>query len=66
MIAARHFELIREMKTNTYNHRLRLVESARQRGIWYQNFCLDQRDRYVEVRHAAITAVVHLWVPAIL
>jgi transposase len=33
MIAARYFDLIREMKHNTYNHRLRLVESARQRGI---------------------------------
>src|SRR5271156_6769177 len=33
MIAARYFDLIREMKTNTYNHRLRLVESAKERGI---------------------------------
>jgi len=33
MIAARYFDLIREMKHNTYNHRLRLVESAHQRGI---------------------------------
>jgi transposase len=32
MAAARYFDLIREMK-NAYNHRLRLVESARQRGI---------------------------------
>ena len=30
--AARYFDLVREMK-NTYNHRLRLVESAKQRGI---------------------------------
>ena len=29
---ARYFDLVREMK-NAYNHRLRLVESARQRGI---------------------------------
>src|SRR5713101_3558530 len=27
-----HFDLVREMK-NAYNHRLRLVESARQRGL---------------------------------
>jgi transposase len=33
MIAARYFDLVREMKDNAYNHRLRLVESARQRGI---------------------------------
>jgi hypothetical protein len=33
MIPARYFDLIREMKQNTYNHRLRLVESAHQRGI---------------------------------
>ena len=32
MAAARYFDLIREMK-NAYNHRLRLVESAKQRGI---------------------------------
>jgi len=32
MAAARYFDLVREME-NTYNHRLRLVESARQRGI---------------------------------
>ena len=31
-MAAPYFALIREMK-NAYNHRLRLVESARQRGI---------------------------------
>ena len=31
-IPARYFDLVREMK-NAYNHRLRLVESARQRGI---------------------------------
>jgi transposase len=29
---ARYFDLVREMK-NAYNHRLRLVESARQRGL---------------------------------
>ena len=29
---ARYFDLVREMK-NAYNHRLRLVESAQQRGI---------------------------------
>src|ERR1035441_10613738 len=29
---ARYFDLVREMK-NAYNHRLRLVESAKQRGI---------------------------------
>lgn len=28
-----YFDLIREMKQNTYNHRLRLIESAKQRGI---------------------------------
>jgi hypothetical protein len=28
----RYFDLLREMK-NTYNHRLRLVENAKQRGI---------------------------------
>ncbi len=33
MIAARYFDLVREMKDNPYNHRLRLVESARERGI---------------------------------
>src|SRR3974377_1397337 len=33
MTAVRYFDLIREMKKNTYNHRLRLVESARERGI---------------------------------
>ena len=32
-MSARYFDLIREMKQNTYNHRLRLVESARERGI---------------------------------
>lgn len=31
-MAARYFDLIREMR-NAYNHRLRLVESVRQRGI---------------------------------
>jgi hypothetical protein len=31
-MAARYFGLIRE-KRSTYNHRLRLVESVRQRGI---------------------------------
>jgi transposase len=31
-MAARYFDLIREMK-DAYNHRLRLVESARQRGL---------------------------------
>ena len=31
-IAARYFDLVREM-TNPYNHRLRVVESAKQRGI---------------------------------
>lgn len=31
-MAVRYYDLLREMK-NTYNHRLRLVESARQRGI---------------------------------
>jgi transposase-like protein len=32
-MSARYFDLIREMKQNTYNHRLRLVESAKERGI---------------------------------
>lgn len=32
-MSARYFDLIREMKDNSYNHRLRLVESAKQRGI---------------------------------
>jgi len=32
-MSARYFDLIREMKRNTYNHRLRLVESAKERGI---------------------------------
>jgi transposase-like protein len=32
MTAACYFDLVREMK-NAYNHRLRLVESAHQRGI---------------------------------
>ena len=32
MSAARYFDLVREMKDG-YNHRLRMVESARQRGI---------------------------------
>src|SRR5713101_901978 len=31
--SARYFDLVREMKGNAYNHRLRLVESAKQRGI---------------------------------
>jgi transposase-like protein len=31
-IAARYFDLVREMK-DTYNHRLRLVESAKRIGI---------------------------------
>src|SRR5579863_764502 len=31
--AARYFDLIREMKKNAYNHRLRLAESVRIRGI---------------------------------
>ena len=31
-VAARYFDLVREMP-DAYNHRLRLVESARQRGI---------------------------------
>ena len=30
--SARYFDLVREMK-NAYSHRLRLVESAQQRGI---------------------------------
>src|SRR5690242_7308516 len=30
MMAARYFDLIREMKHNPYNHRLRLVESAKE------------------------------------
>jgi transposase len=33
MTAAPYFDLVREMQANAYNHRLRLVESARQRGI---------------------------------
>lgn len=33
MMAARYYDLIREMKQNTYNHRLRMVESAKERGI---------------------------------
>jgi len=33
MIAARYFDLVRETKDNGYNHRLRLVESAKERGI---------------------------------
>jgi transposase len=33
MTAARYFDLVREMKESIYNHRLRLVESARARGI---------------------------------
>ena len=33
MIAARYFDLVCEMKGNAYNHRLRLVESAKDRGI---------------------------------
>src|SRR5689334_25022443 len=32
-MSTRYFDLIREMKPNTYNHRLRLVESAQERGI---------------------------------
>jgi hypothetical protein len=31
-VPAPHFDLVREMK-DAYNHRLRLVESAKQRGI---------------------------------
>jgi hypothetical protein len=30
--SARYFDLVREMK-NAYNHRLRLVESVKERGI---------------------------------
>jgi transposase len=33
MAAALYFDLVREMKESIYNHRLRLVESAQQRGI---------------------------------
>jgi len=33
MTAARYFDLVREMRESIYNHRLRLVESARARGI---------------------------------
>src|ERR1700730_4381569 len=33
MTAARYFDLVGEMKESIYNHRLRLVESARARGI---------------------------------
>ncbi len=32
LTSVRYFDLVREMK-NPYNHRLRLVESAKQRGI---------------------------------
>ncbi|MGH9690331.1 MAG: helix-turn-helix domain-containing protein [Candidatus Acidiferrales bacterium] len=32
-MSARYFDLIREMKQKTYNHRLRLVESAKERGL---------------------------------
>jgi hypothetical protein len=32
MAAVRYFDLVREMK-DAYNHRLRLVESAKQHGI---------------------------------
>jgi hypothetical protein len=32
VISVRYFDLVREMK-NPYNHRLRLAESAQQRGI---------------------------------
>ncbi len=31
--SARYFDLVREMKGNAFNHRLRLVESVKQRGI---------------------------------
>src|SRR5712692_7654362 len=31
--SARYFDLVREMKGNAYNHRLRLVESVKERGI---------------------------------
>ena len=31
--AARYFDLVREMKLNVFNHRLRLVESVKERGI---------------------------------
>ena len=33
MIAARYFDLVSEMNSNAYNHRLRLVESTRRRGM---------------------------------
>ena len=33
MTAAHYFDLVREMKESIYNHRLRLVESAKERGI---------------------------------
>jgi len=33
MTAARYFDLLREMKESIYNDRLRLVESAKERGI---------------------------------
>ena len=32
-MSAHYYDLIREMQGNTYNHRLRLVESAKKRGI---------------------------------
>src|SRR5579859_1444672 len=33
MVAARYFDLVREMKGNAFNHRLRLVQSAKERGV---------------------------------
>jgi Helix-turn-helix domain len=32
-MAVRYFDLVREMKDNAYNRRLRLVESAQERGV---------------------------------
>lgn len=32
-MSAHYFDLIREMKRNTYNHCLQLVESSKERGI---------------------------------
>jgi hypothetical protein len=41
----RYFDLIREMKNNIYNHRLRLFESAREydvRGLFQKGNAVDR------------------------
>jgi hypothetical protein len=74
MTAARYFDLVREMKDHAYNHRLRLVESARERGIkptaqlfattvptvrkWLRHF---QQHGLIQKRRSASASAVFAW-----